>query len=310
MKQRSVKQTQLKYTRITITLIILALLVLLLTIIISKTLNRTDDNTHSAISKSSSNNSLSTSGTPDNSAVLSYPNNHQSSVESKINSESQPHYTYKVDIAPYLPYIEPDRSGDKNNYWLVLVNKTSPLPESFIPNDLVVSPNIKPGTVNSQLDKTASKALEALLKEAAANGFKKITMSSGYRSYSTQKWWFNYYKDKYRARFNTEQELEEYVNSFSQRAGHSEHQTGLAADIYDTAENSLFDDTPAALWLAENAHKFGFILRYPKGKQHITGIIHESWHFRYVGRSVATIIYENNWTLEEYHQKIPKTGLE
>lgn len=302
LMRRNKKRPQLNYARIATTLIVLAIVVLILTVVISNILNKTDN-----ISTSSSTNNSKPSPS-DSSAVLSNPNSKPDETVSEATSQVQQEFKYKIDIAPYLSYIEPDRSGDKNDYWLIIANKTTPLPNSFVPPDLVDSPNAKPGTANPKLDRTTSKALEALLKEAAANGFTKITMSSGYRSYSTQQWWFNHYKDKYRARFNTEAELEEYVNSFSLRAGTSEHQTGLTADIYDTAENTLFNDTPAALWLAENAHKFGFILRYPKDKQHITGIVHESWHFRYVGRSVATVIFENGWTLEEYHQKVPKSN--
>ena len=92
--------------------------------------------------------------------------------------------------------------------------------------------------------------------------------------------------------------------------GTSEHQTGLAMDIASQSTKLLlterFADTSEGKWLYENAHRFGFILRYPKGKEGITQYEYEPWHFRYVGVKMATIIYEHNWTLEEYFNKVKK----
>ena len=91
-------------------------------------------------------------------------------------------------------------------------------------------------------------------------------------------------------------------NLFLAKPGHSEHQTGLAVDI-GTKDSGLtihFENTKEFQVLKENAHLFGFILRYPKEKENITGYAYEPWHFRYVGAETAKIIYENNLTLEEY----------
>lgn len=99
----------------------------------------------------------------------------------------------------------------------------------------------------------------------------------------------------------TEEETTAHVLTYSTRPGTSEHQSGLCCDMHNLSETtSKFDNTPEAIWLAENAHRFGFILRYPPNTQHITGIKHESWHFRYVGRTAATEIYERGITLDEY----------
>lgn len=99
----------------------------------------------------------------------------------------------------------------------------------------------------------------------------------------------------------TRDETVAHVLTYSTRPGTSEHQTGLCCDMHNLpTTTSAFDNTPEAKWLAENAHRFGFILRYPPNTQHITGIKHESWHFRYVGRTAATEIYEKGITLEEY----------
>ena len=99
----------------------------------------------------------------------------------------------------------------------------------------------------------------------------------------------------------TEEEATAHVLTYSTRPGTSEHQSGLCCDMHNLPETtSKFDNTPEAKWLAENAHRFGFILRYPPNTQHITGIKHESWHFRYVGRTAATEMYEKGLTLDEY----------
>ena len=87
----------------------------------------------------------------------------------------------------------------------------------------------------------------------------------------------------------------------SARAGHSEHQTGLAVDVSNSSlDYDNFESTKEFYWMKNNAHKFGFILRYPKASFHITGFKYEPWHYRYVGIKIATYIYKNNLTLEEY----------
>ena len=91
---------------------------------------------------------------------------------------------------------------------------------------------------------------------------------------------------------------QELTDTFSARPGHSEHQTGLAFDV--GAIDDDFANWPSGIWLKENAHKYGFIIRYPKGKQHITGYKYEPWHIRYLGVDLATKVYNSGLTLEEY----------
>ena len=87
----------------------------------------------------------------------------------------------------------------------------------------------------------------------------------------------------------------------SAKPGHSEHQTGLSIDVEGSnLDYDLFAESKEFNWMKNNAHKYGFILRYPKGKEHITGFKYEPWHYRYVGKDVASYIYKNNITLEEY----------
>ena len=119
---------------------------------------------------------------------------------------------------------------------------------------------------------------------------------SGFRSYDTQKSIYNRYVNN---------DGKAKADRYSARPGYSEHQTGLAFDVCAKDKpciNSGFDDTPEAKWLSENAYKYGFILRYVKGKEDETGYMYESWHFRYVGKELAEKLYnDGNWiTMETY----------
>ena len=112
---------------------------------------------------------------------------------------------------------------------------------------------------------------------------------SGFRSYWDQNYIYNNSVKNYGV---------EQTDTFSARPGHSEHQTGLAFDI--GAIDDDMGEWPSGIWLAENAHRYGFIIRYPKGKQHITGYKYGPWHVRYLGVNVATKVYNSGLTLEEY----------
>ena len=92
------------------------------------------------------------------------------------------------------------------------------------------------------------------------------------------------------------------ADKYTARPGYSEHQTGLAIDVKDgSGQYAFFKNSDEYKWMKDNAHKYGFILRYPEGKEHITGFSFEAWHYRYVGVDVATFIYENDLTFDEYH---------
>ena len=120
-----------------------------------------------------------------------------------------------------------------------------------------------------------------------------LIINSSYRSYEDQEEIYKFYKD-------TRGEKE--ANKIAAKAGFSEHQTGMAIDIQTYGSTaSTFEEFDEFKWLQNNAHKYGFILRYPKGKEYLTGYEYESWHYRYVGIEVATYIYENNITFDEYY---------
>ncbi|MBS8264545.1 D-alanyl-D-alanine carboxypeptidase family protein [Mesobacillus boroniphilus] len=185
-----------------------------------------------------------------------------------------------------------------------LVNKIFGLPEDYIPADLV-RPNVPFSFGDAKLEKSlmreeAAKALENMFAGARNDGI-ELAAVSGYRSYGRQETLFNAEVNK----VGEEKALQAVA-----RPGSSEHQSGLTMDISSKTNNfnlnEQFGSTKEGVWLAHNAHKYGFILRYPRGKENLTGYMYEPWHFRYVGIKAATEIYENDWTLEEYFENVKK----
>lgn len=176
------------------------------------------------------------------------------------------------------------------NNLIVLVNKNNQLLRNYKPNDLEKI-NLEFANENKYLRKEAKIAFEKLAKDAKQLGYRIVAVSA-YRDYDYQNELFNYY---------VEEKGLEYALDCSAKPGHSEHQTGLAVDVEgENKDYDNFEDTKEFSWMKDNAHRFGFILRYPKGKEHITGFKYEPWHYRYVGINIATEIYEKNITLEEY----------
>lgn len=115
---------------------------------------------------------------------------------------------------------------------------------------------------------------------------------------------FSYQNTVYYKNITSEISLEDYQSlrdKVSARAGHSEHQTGLAVDINDLEQT--FETTPEGIWLALNSYRYGFILRYPKGKEMITGYDYEPWHFRYLGKEAAKAVFQSKLTYDEYYKK-------
>ena len=152
-------------------------------------------------------------------------------------------------------------------------------------------------TNNKFLRKEAKENFEKLSSDAKKIGYSIIAVSA-YRDYDYQENLFNNY---------VKEKGENYALKCSAKAGHSEHQTGLSVDVmgsnndYDQFEKSKEFD-----WMKNNSYKYGFILRYPKGKEYITGFKYEPWHYRYVGKDIASIIYTEGITLEEYYKKYIK----
>lgn len=183
---------------------------------------------------------------------------------------------------------------DPTSIWVV-VNKQRPLnPINYVPADLVPVPV---RYVNKpMLRKVASDAVVAMFKAAAAEGAGQMQSQSAYRSYDLQ---VTVYNGWVRQLGKTQADRQ------SARPGTSEHQTGLAIDIspypLKCALAACFGDTPQGRWLAANAYRFGFLLRYPQGKSAVTGYEYEPWHFRYIGVSLATEMHRTGiTTLEEF----------
>ena len=177
----------------------------------------------------------------------------------------------------------------------VLVKNAFILPESYIPDDLVdVEIPLIPDCEYKQLRKEAAYALEDMVTDAEEEDL-HLVLVNGYISYKDQ-------DDEYSTYLNTYGYW--YANTYSVYPGASEHQLGMSFDL--TSQNVLdgdeftFNDADESKWVEKNAHKYGFILRYPKGEEEKTGSENDPWHFRYVGVDIATEIYENEWTLEDY----------
>lgn len=175
---------------------------------------------------------------------------------------------------------------------VLLVNENYKLskdyePKYFTEPDIPFVENIT--NEEKLLESNVADAVELLFDEARKEGIILIG-TSGYRSYESQK---NVYKEQ------SKQNGKDYARQYVASPGASEHQTGLALDVTNE-EGYFMGHTVEATWLSENAHKFGFIIRFLEGKEEITGKAYEPWHIRYVGKDIAKVIYDNYITLEEY----------
>lgn len=187
---------------------------------------------------------------------------------------------------------------DPTSIWVV-ANKQRPLtPKTYAPVDLTV-PNIPLAATTSmekQVRKATATALETMVAAAKQEGA-QLNLQSGYRSYSFQTSLYNRY---------VQQQGQSVADTQSARPGYSEHQTGFAADLgsvphpeCDVAE--CFGTTTEGKWLAANAYKYGFIIRYPQNMQNVTGYIYEPWHVRYIGAELATEMHNQSvQTLEQF----------
>jgi D-alanyl-D-alanine carboxypeptidase len=180
----------------------------------------------------------------------------------------------------------------------VLINKQNKLPDSYTPKDLVIT-NI-PFIVTNELERTkmrkeAAAAVVKLFAKAKSQGLPLLGVSA-YRSHITQTALFNYYVNR---------DGVEKARTYSAIPGTSEHETGLSIDVTGgdgkCAAQDCFVHTKEAKWLEEHAADCGFIIRYPKGKELITGYQYEPWHLRYVGKKLAKEIFNREITLEEYY---------
>lgn len=191
--------------------------------------------------------------------------------EQQAVSQAQPESESKPEEE--TPSQSVQSSGPSYVKGIMVVNKKHPLPSNYAPGE----------------DPTAGAKIRQLIADMQAQGYSISSSYSGYRSYSYQNNLYWNYVNSYG---------QSSADTFSARAGYSEHQTGLAFDLIHS-NGSLVQTSPEVDWIANNAHKYGFIVRYQSGKEGITGYMAEPWHLRYIGDE-ATSIYQSGLTLEEY----------
>ena len=197
----------------------------------------------------------------------------------------------KVNVKRNYDYYTHTEKTDMDKENAILVNKYYSLPEKYAPKNIVDVSNWH-AYGNIKLNNEAYEAFKTMFNAAKKDGITLI-INSGYRTYEAQKQTYDDYKNWYD---------EEYADGIAARPDFSEHQTGLALDIitYGTSGKE-FENTDAYKWLQKNAHKYGFILRYPKGKEDITGYSYESWHYRYLGKDLAQKVKNSGLTYDEYY---------
>jgi D-alanyl-D-alanine carboxypeptidase len=196
--------------------------------------------------------------------------------------EPTPEITQEPTQTPVAVDIDSDDSINK------IVNKERKIPDTYVPELVNIDKK-------NMLRPEAAEAYEEMVEAAKADGI-NIVAVSGYRSYKYQRsLWFTY-EEKYGRK---------YANRMDATPGASEHQLGLAVDLVGADGKcklyNCFKNTSTSKWLVENSYKYGFILRYPDGKESVTGIMYSPWHYRYIGKEEALKVYESGLTLEEYY---------
>lgn len=228
---------------------------------------------------------LTAATTPDDSQQVDSP---EPQPEEVVTPEPEP----EPEQPEPTPEPEIDRSGAKGYEG----NETLPQEPTVIKGILMASKQYPlPADYAPGESKDARAAFEEMAAAARVDGFELVAFS-GYRSFERQQELYERY---------VKNDGQEAADRYSARPGHSEHQTGLAFDIGEKNfeehyARESFGETEAGKWVASNAHKFGFIMRYPKGKEKITGYMYEPWHFRYLGKELAKELTESGLTVEEY----------
>lgn len=217
-----------------------------------------------------------------------------------------PTYNFVADLSDYEQYMAPEDP----DAFLILVNRESTIDEGYVPENLVPITNVRQDGRSETMVETAEKALQALFIEMRAAGYTDVSVTSGYRSYSKQEYLYGVYTDKEMAAGISRAEAQKIVDTYSARPGTSEHQTGLCCDMHNLSSASQkFAEEEAYTWLINNCYKFGFVLRFPEGKDDITGYSFEPWHYRFVGRYHASEMHRLDMCLEEYINYLDNGGV-
>ncbi len=210
-----------------------------------------------------------------------------------------PTYNFVADLSSFEEYMNPEDT----DAFLILVNRQNPIDGNYKPENLVPITNVRQDGRSETMVETAEKALQALYIEMRAAGYNDVSVTSGYRSYDKQKYLYGVYTNNEMASHPswTLEEAQKEVDTYSARPGTSEHQTGLCVDMHNLGSASQkFAKQEVYTWLINNCYKFGFVLRFPEGKDDITGYSFEPWHYRFVGRYHASEMHRLGMCLEEY----------
>ena len=222
--------------------------------------------------------------------------------EAPVESSSQKEEQGQSSQETKQQQLAEEFAKEKEEYYLLLANAENPLPQDWS----IQTEEVQNGY---EMDKRAAPAMREMIQAAKEDGV-ELMLCSAYRSVEKQQQLFDRSQQAYMAQGMSEEEA--YAKTATETAipGTSEHQTGLAADIVTPTYQMLdagFADTPAGQWLSEHAAEYGFVLRYPQDKQEVTGIIYESWHYRFVGKTHAKLMKESGLCLEEYlQQELPE----
>lgn len=236
---------------------------------------------------------VTSSGKPENNSSVS--GNEESSYVSDVSEVSS------SESVPSYPSVGPN-GLDANYSRLLLVNGDNPLPDNYdYEGNLTTIPDKYINGSLKQIDKDVWPYMQAMIEAAWADGV-KLYVWSPYRSYDTQNMLFQKQVNRCKDRGISADKAEEEAAKVVARPGTSEHHTGLAAD-FNMADDK-FETTEMYKWMQEHAADYGFIMRYSGEKQSVTGVIHESWHYRFVGINTAKEINRLNMCLEEYVEYI------
>lgn len=229
--------------------------------------------------------------------------------ETDINNDSGSGYksfslTKNMSAAEAYEYLD----EFLNSEYSILVNKQHKVGSDYKPENLVI-----PSGCDYQMEQTAAKALSDMLAAARADGYSDLILYSGYRTYSSQKNKFETRTQRYLNEGYSQAQAEEKAGEYIAPPGSSEHHTGLAADVCSSKIVSKFgylddsfDSTEEYKWLREHCAEYGFIMRYRKDAEDITGFLYEPWHYRYIGVEHAKACTELSITYEEYYEMLVK----
>lgn len=195
-----------------------------------------------------------------------------------------------------------------NSKYSILINKQHKVGSDYEPENLVI-----PSGCDYQMEQTAANALSDMLSAARADGYSDLILYSGYRTYSSQKNKFETRTQRYLNEGYSQAQAEEKAGEYIAPPGSSEHHTGLAADVCSSKIVSKFgylddsfDSTDEYKWLKEHCAEYGFIMRYRKDAEDITGFLYEPWHYRYIGVEHAKACTELSITYDEYYEMLIK----